>query len=97
MDVEEALAFTDALVFAKTGKHLSTLQAALFRGTWLNQKYEQIAKNCYCSEDYVKTVGATLWKLLSEGLEEKVSKKTFRAALERRKMDLIGISRRLHN
>jgi len=85
MDVEEALAFTDALIFTKTGKHLNTLQAAVFRGTWLSQKYEQIAQTCYCSEDYVKTVGATLWKLLSEGLEEKVSKKTFRAALERRK------------
>lgn len=84
MDVEEALAIADALVVAETGKHLSTLQATIFRGTWLGQKYEQIAQICYCSDAHVKAVGASLWEILSEGLEEKVSKKTFRAALERR-------------
>lgn len=84
MEVEEALATADALVFAKTGKHLSTLQATIFRGTWSGQKYEQIAQVCYCSDAHVKAVGAALWELLSKGLEEKVSKKTFRAALERR-------------
>ncbi|MBV9390154.1 MAG: AAA-like domain-containing protein [Chroococcidiopsidaceae cyanobacterium CP_BM_ER_R8_30] len=85
MDVEEALAIADALVFAKTGKHLSTLQATIFRGTWSGQKYEQIAEVCFCSDAHVKAVGASLWELVSKGLEEKVSKKTFRAALERRK------------
>lgn len=84
MNVEEALATADALVFAKTGKHLSTLQAAIFRSTWSGQKYEQIAQECCCSDAHVKAVGAVLWELLSDGLEEKVSKKTFRAALERR-------------
>lgn len=84
MNVEEALATADTLVFAKTGKYLSTLQAAIFRATWLSQKYEQIAQECYCSDAHVKAVGAALWELISEGLEEKVSKKTFRAALERR-------------
>ncbi|MBV8886916.1 MAG: AAA-like domain-containing protein, partial [Chroococcidiopsidaceae cyanobacterium CP_BM_RX_35] len=84
MDVEEALAIADALVFAKIGKHLSTLQATIFRGTWSGQKYEQIAQDCFCSDAHVKAVGASLWELLSRGLEEKVSKKTFRAALERR-------------
>ena len=84
MDVEEALALAELLVFAKTGKHLSTLQVAIFRGAWSGQKYEQIAQTCYCSDAYVKMVGAALWELLSQGLEEKLSKKTFRAALERR-------------
>jgi hypothetical protein len=85
MEVEEALVVADALVFAKTGKHLSTLQTAIFCGTWLGQKYEQIAQACYCSDGHIRAVGAALWELLSEGLEEKVSKKTFRAALERRR------------
>ncbi|MGK7873172.1 MAG: AAA-like domain-containing protein [Xenococcaceae cyanobacterium] len=83
MEVEAALAVADALVFAKTGKHFSTLQAAIFRGAWSGQKYEEIAEACYCSETHVKMVGAALWELLSQGLAEKVSKKTFRAALER--------------
>lgn len=84
MDVEAALAVADALVFAKTGKHLSTLQTAIFRGAWSGQKYEQIAEICYCSDTYIKMVGAELWELLSQGLEERISKKNFRAALERR-------------
>ena len=84
IDVEAALAVADALVFAKTGKHLTTLQTDIFRGAWSGQKYEQIAETCYCSDTHIKMVGAELWELISQGLEERVSKKTFRAALERR-------------
>ncbi len=84
MDVEAALAVADTLIFAKTGKHLSTLQTDIFRGAWSGQKYEQIAETCYCSDTYVKMVGSEIWDLLSQGLEERVSKKTFRAALELR-------------
>lgn len=82
-DVEAALAIADTLVFAKTGKHLSTLQAQIFRGAWYGCKYEELAVTCHCSDIHVKVLGARLWDLLSEALEEQVSKKTFRAALER--------------
>lgn len=82
--VEEAIALADALIFAKTKKHLSTLQVAIFRGAWCDRKYDQIARSCYCSEAHIKMSGSALWELLSQALEEKVTKKTFRAALERR-------------
>ncbi|NJO71590.1 MAG: hypothetical protein HC825_07695 [Oscillatoriales cyanobacterium RM1_1_9] len=81
--VEAALTTADDLVLAKTGKHLTTLQAAIFRGSWSGQKYEQIAQDYYCSDTHVRIVGAELWDLLSQALGEKVTKKTFRAALER--------------
>lgn len=84
IEIEEALLLADSLVFAKIGRHLTTLQAAIFRGAWLSQKYEQVAQENFCSDIHVKRVGAELWELLSLGLEERVSKKTFRAALERR-------------
>src|SRR5689334_1869023 len=84
MNVEAALTLADALVFAKTGKHISTLQAAIFRGAWSGTKYEEIAESAHCSETHVKMVGSALWELLSQGLEEKVTKKNFRAALERK-------------
>ncbi len=84
IDIEEAFVLADALVFAKTGNHLTTLQAAIFRRAWLGQKYEQVAQENFCSDIHVKRVGAKLWELLSLSLEERVSKKTFRAALERR-------------
>jgi hypothetical protein len=82
--VEEAIALADALVFAKTGKYLSTLQVIIFRGAWHDRKYDQIARSCHCSEVHIKMSAAALWKLVSQILGEKVSKKTFRAALERR-------------
>ena len=84
MEVETALAVTDSLVFAKTGKHLNTLQTEIFRGAWLGQKYEDIAEANYCSDSHVKIIGATLWEILSESLAEKITKKNFRAVLERR-------------
>ncbi len=97
MEIEAALAVTDSLVFAQTGKHLNTLQTAIFRGAWLGQKYEEIAEANYCSNSHVKMIGATLWDILSESLAEKITKKNFRAVLERRereelKTDEIGSS-----
>jgi WD40 repeat protein len=83
LDVEAAVGLADHLVAAHTHKHLSTLQAAIFRGSWWGQKYEQIAQECYCSDTHVRIVGAELWDLLSQSLGEKVTKKTFKAALER--------------
>jgi hypothetical protein len=83
-EVETAIASADALVFAKTGKHFSTLQITIFRGAWFGQKYEEIAQACCISDTHIKMVGADLWKLLSFSLNERVTKKTFRACLERR-------------
>ena len=83
MDVEEALKFTDNLALTTTGKHLDSLQKAILRGAWNNQKYKEIADHNHRSEKYVKEVGFKLWKLLSVALgEEQVSKANFRAKLE---------------
>src|SRR6476469_8858929 len=83
MDVEEALEFVDHLALTTTGKHLDSLQKAILRGTWNNQKYKEIAQQHNRSEKYVKEVGFKLWKLLSVALEdEEVCKANFRAKLE---------------
>ncbi|MBD2679040.1 MULTISPECIES: AAA-like domain-containing protein [Nostoc] len=84
MNVEAALTLADTLVFTKTGKHISTLEAAIFKGAWSGKTYEEIAQSAHCSETHAKTVGSGLWELLSQGLEEKVTKKNFRAAIERK-------------
>ncbi|MEZ2235232.1 NB-ARC domain-containing protein [Microcoleus sp.] len=83
MDVEEALKFTDNLALTTTGKHLDSLQKAILRGAWNNQKYKEIAQHHNRSEKYIKEVGFKLWKLLSVALgEEQVSKANFREKLE---------------
>jgi len=83
MDIEDALKFTDNLALTTTGKHLDSLQKAILRGTWNNQKYKEIAQHHNRSEKYVKEVGFKLWKLMSVALgEEQVCKANFRAKLE---------------
>ncbi|MEH2165100.1 MAG: NB-ARC domain-containing protein [Nostoc sp.] len=87
MDIEQALAFTDALVFAKSRIHLSDLQQAMLRESWSleRQSYDRIADIYGYSPAYLKhDVGPKLWKLLSEVLAEKVNKTSFRTAIDRR-------------
>lgn len=94
MDLETILAFTDQLVVAKVGTHLSDLQQAMLKASWSWERhsYDQIADTYGYSATYLKhDVGPKLWKLLSEVLGEKVNKTSFRAAIERR-FQLDGIS-----
>lgn len=88
MNFEEALTITDTLVFEKTGKHLSDAQRAVIQGTWYCQKYHEIALEYRCTPEYLKQdVGPKLWKLLSDELGEKVTKKNFRTVMERRTLE----------
>jgi WD40 repeat protein len=87
MELETALAFTDAIVFEKQGVHLSDLQRAMLRESWSwqRQSYDQIAEAYGYSSTYLKhDVGPKLWKLISAALAEKVNKTSFRSAIERR-------------
>ncbi|QIZ72383.1 AAA-like domain-containing protein [Oxynema aestuarii] len=85
IDLEQALQVADEAVFTKTDKHLTDVEIAIFRGAWQNQTYQEMAENTDYSANYLhRVVGQKLWDRLSDALEEKVSKKNFRAALERR-------------
>lgn len=85
MKFDEALATIDAVIFAKTGKHLSDAQRAVLQGTWSRRKYREIAAEYRCTPEYLKQdVGPKLWRLLSEELGERVSKTNFRSVVERR-------------
>lgn len=86
MDLEQALTFTDTLIVAKFGHHLSDLQQAMLRESWSWQRlsYDRIAETYGYSPTYLKhDVGPKLWKLLSEAMGEKVTKTSFRTAIER--------------
>jgi hypothetical protein len=74
----------ESLVFQQTGKHLSDLEIVILRGAWDNKTYEEIAEaESYTSSYLSKDVGNKLWGHLSAALQEKVSKKNFKAALQR--------------
>lgn len=83
MDIQEVLQLMDALVFAKTGQHLYSLQKAILEETWNGKKYPEIAEACNRDYDHVRKVARELWKLISEELGEKIKQSNFRAAMER--------------
>jgi DNA-binding MarR family transcriptional regulator len=92
MDISEILKLADEVVFIKTGEHLDYLQEAILRGTLQGQKYWKIAEETHASEGHVRDVGSKLWKILSEGLGEDITKANFRAILEKAKIYKNNIS-----
>ncbi len=85
MNWELILQTIDSLVFAKVGRHLKDVEIVILRGAWEAKTYEQMQENCKYSLSYIKQAAAPrLWKLLSEILEEDLSKTNIRATIERR-------------
>lgn len=81
----EASQIADQVIFEQTGKHLTDLEVTIFRGAWQNQTYEEMAVNTDYTASYLhRIVGQKLWERLSAALGEKVSKKNFKTALERK-------------
>ncbi|NJO43607.1 MAG: ATP-binding protein, partial [Cyanobacteria bacterium RU_5_0] len=62
---------------------LSEIQIIIFRGAWNGWSYEKIANGAQYNAGYVKDAGAKLWRLLTEGFGEEVTKQNFRRVLER--------------
>jgi hypothetical protein len=90
-DLESAVAVIDWLVVVRTGKHLSTLQMAIIQGVWNGGTYEEISAVTRWSEPHIKAVGAALWELMSEILNERVGKKNFCSVMERCYKDLSAL------
>ncbi|MBG1265090.1 NB-ARC domain-containing protein [Nostoc sp. WHI] len=85
MNFEEAVKVADTVVFAKTKRHLKDIEIVILRASWQGQQYYDISETYGYAAGYLKyDVGPKLWKLLSEALGEKVSKKNFQGALQRR-------------
>jgi tetratricopeptide (TPR) repeat protein len=82
MDVE-ALEWLDRLIQAQTGDRLSELQRTLIEQVWQGCTYPEIADRYGCTEGHAKDVGSDLWKLLSEILGDRVTKKNLRVTLMR--------------
>ncbi len=82
MDIQEVLNWTDEQVFAKTGKHLESLQKSILEGIWQHQDYYEIAENNERSYDHVKKEAWKLWKLLSDVVGEDVKKSNVFSVLE---------------
>ncbi|HIK13097.1 MAG TPA: AAA family ATPase [Oscillatoriaceae cyanobacterium M33_DOE_052] len=82
MEIQEALQWTDNLIFATTGKHLDSLQRAILEGVWEGKGYQDISDEYHCSNDHVRKSASDLWQLLSDLLGEEVKKKNVRSLIE---------------
>ncbi|AFZ29981.1 (Myosin heavy-chain) kinase [Gloeocapsa sp. PCC 7428] len=85
LDKKEEFKAADNAVYAVKGSYLTDIQKIILKGAWLGYTYEEIADKEGYSDNYLKRdVGPRLWKILSDALGEKVSKKNFRTALQRK-------------
>lgn len=53
---------------------ISDIQELVFRECWSGKSYQEIAVICSYDPDYIKQIGAKLWKSLSQALNKKVTK-----------------------
>lgn len=87
MELEEALAFIEELLVAKTNQGLSNVEQLIFKGSWEEKTYEEIATDSqyrYTFSYLKQDAGPKLWSRLAKVLGEKIGKKNFKAAIERR-------------
>jgi hypothetical protein len=80
MTVEEAIALVEQLL--ERGR-LTKVQEIVFRQSWTGKTYIDIAKESDYDFGHIKDTGAELWRLLSKGLGEKVTKNNLHGALMR--------------
>ena len=80
MQSDEALTLLDQLL---PNYALSNLQETVFSQVWENKTYAEIAEECGYEHNYIRDVGFRLWQILSEALDQKVSKSNIKAVLGR--------------
>jgi tetratricopeptide (TPR) repeat protein len=81
MTPEEAIQVADEVLFAHTGSPLTDIQRMILCESLAGKGYESMRGYAF---QHIKNEGKNLWDLLSEALREKVSKPSFKGALEKR-------------
>ncbi len=78
MTEQEAL---EAIKKAISPESLSHVQEVVFTQSWSGQLYPEIAKSVGYHPEYIRDVGAQLWRSLSDCLGQKITKKNVRFVL----------------
>ena len=85
MTVEEALAIVKKVL--DQGR-LNKIQETLFRQSWEEQSYLEIATCSGYDHGYVKDAGSKLWQILSEAFGLKITKNNFKSVLKQHHLRL---------
>lgn len=82
MTVDEALAIVETVL--DEDEQLNDVQELIFRQSWEGRhSYDEIANTSKYDDEYIKSAGAKLWKLLSEAFDERVKKNNLKSVLKR--------------
>jgi tetratricopeptide (TPR) repeat protein len=81
MTAEDAIQVADQVLVARARNRLTHIQRMILSESWAGKRYEIMEG--YASQ-HIKNEGKELWDLLSEVLGEKVTKTSFKGALEKR-------------
>ena len=73
---------------------LSDLQEKVLRGAWQGKTYLKISQETFNDPDYLKGIGANLWKILSEALSEEVTKRNIKLVTKRKYKKLLEINQK---
>ncbi len=87
MELTKAVALEkiEQIVFAVIHRHLSPIQKKIIEGCWEGLTYDQIAaQNQYSRTTISNDEAPNLWKLMTQGLGEKVTKFNFKEVLKKR-------------
>ncbi|MGL5942838.1 MAG: AAA-like domain-containing protein [Waterburya sp.] len=76
--IEEALHLVDNAI---KPERLNSVQELILTQCWYGKTYQEIAELSGYDPDYIRVVGSRLWQLLSESLNEKITKNNFRSIL----------------
>ncbi|WP_333235324.1 response regulator [Microcoleus sp. S36bC1] len=78
MRFEEALQLVEAILQAKTGKQLTSLEKEILKAAWDNETYHSVAESLYLTIGHIKDLASLLWKHLSDTCGQKITKNNFR-------------------
>jgi tetratricopeptide (TPR) repeat protein len=92
MNADEALAFTNALIFEATGERLDDLTSDIFIHSWNKLTYDQMADLLDYENSYLRDVGSGLFRQLRAILAEPVDKRNFHAVLQRQSAKQIQLA-----
>lgn len=79
INASEALIILEGLLAPES---LNKIQKKVFHNCWQGYSYAAIAKSVGYEYGYIKDVGAQLWQILSQVLQQKVTKRNFKGVLQ---------------
>ncbi|MEM9276275.1 MAG: hypothetical protein AAGA80_25480 [Cyanobacteria bacterium P01_F01_bin.143] len=73
---------------------LTDLQEKVLRGAWDGKTYLKISEKTFNDPDYLKGIGANIWKILSKALSENVTKRNIKLVTKRNYQKLLEINQK---